>query len=232
MRAVLGYREARAATVGLRQALFAEACGCKIQEGPARLVLLWGQSSRWWSDCILRTTRRTLKRCSTLHCECCPAGHDTTPRAISPQSGTVCRVPIAGKAPSTRGSHTFPPLTEPSSHRHFPCCMTCSLLYRTRSPRRDEELRRTTLTIEILLGPPIQVVAGCPYRFLRTSFRSMADLEPLPKNKHVVLSSIAPVQHGHDRCDIVSRPATGLKSNHFQTPTFVPAAIEDHSAEP
>jgi hypothetical protein len=33
MRAVLGCREARAATVGLRQALFAEACGTKIQEG-------------------------------------------------------------------------------------------------------------------------------------------------------------------------------------------------------
>jgi len=35
MRAVLGYPEARAATVGLRQALFEEACGGKIQEGPA-----------------------------------------------------------------------------------------------------------------------------------------------------------------------------------------------------
>ena len=144
MRAVLGCREALAATVGLRQALFAEACGTKIQEGPARLVLLWSQSSRCWSDCIRRTTRRTLKRCSALHRECCPASHGRTPRAISPQTGTVCRVPIAGKVPSTTGSRTFQPLTEPSSHKHLPCCMTCSLLYRARSPRRDEELRGTT----------------------------------------------------------------------------------------
>ena len=59
-------------------------------------------------------------------------------------ASTVCRVPFAGKVPSTTGSRTFQPLTEPSSHKHLPCCMTCSLLYRARSPRRDEELRGTT----------------------------------------------------------------------------------------
>ena len=166
MRAVLGCREARAATVGLRQALFAEACGTKIQEGPARLVLLWSQSSRCWSDCIRRTTRRTLKRCSALHRECCPASHGRTPRAISPQTGTVCRVPIAGKVPSTTGSRTFQPLTEPSSHKHLPCCMTCSPLSGRGVRGETKSSVEPQLTIEILLGPPIQVVARRPYRFL------------------------------------------------------------------